>query len=1232
LVQIANELSSQGLCDPLIPSSTTDNKQYLKAFVHRLEQSVASVQNRNAQALVCILVDAADNAEMASQEMGDGHSFIKDLLRESVIPGARLVALCRPERRYLLDVPNEVKQVPLSPFNVEESRLFLRHFFPTASEADVNEFHRLTSHNPRVQAAAIAFGKDLPTIFRHLGPRPKTVDDTLEQLLEDAITRVRENTVMPERKQIDSIAIALSTLRPFIPIAVLAQIAGVDESTVRSFAADLGRPLFVTSDAIQFRDEPSETWFRRRFRATEENLKGFLQILRPLAFHNTYVASALPALMLEAGLLTELIELALSSSELPQDDPVERRDVELQRLLFALRASLRARRYVDSAKLALKAGQEMVGDVRQRMLFQKNTDLLSRFMGEGRIEAIVARRSFSDTWLGSHHLYEASLFSGIEAFHGDARSRLRMAYDWLRNWARLSDEERQREQVSDDDIATIAAVEWTLSGPAAAAAALRAWRPREISFRAGMILCRGYIDNGRYSELLDLALAGFRDPYLILAIALGLREIHQKPPKKVVLRTLTVLRRVAIKIEYSFRGIGEQFLEAVCALIEAACEYGVAERKMLASVLAHYLPKVPSHSIVHDFGAARTSLLRAYSLRAALMNEKLDVWDLAPPELRKKKEDAGGQLHSSELSDFAERIGALLPWHNLRAIISIEPGDLVTLKQQISSTQDSSQRRARHSYRERSRTSNEVARLWFDILTKYQYDRELLEAFRKWIDEQTHPLFTPTWTSMARSAARRPGFEPSAHFFAKKAFDLIVHAKEDAESKAEVYVGLARALLSYDSKEAEQYFLAAIDIVSKLGDEALDRWSALLDLADRAGSEELNTAPEIAYRLARCAEVGESYNSKHFEWDGSVKAIASLSAQSALAIISRWRDRRFGYFPDLLSTVSQYLRDRESLDPLAAAALTGFDAAWEFPHLLRSAFNACGSDSERERIFQHVFRYMRLSGQSESTWKSVKDAISSFGITDPILDEQISFTSKCAAANENTSSNQIYQHQTPAEPDWNTIFADLDLASSVSVSNAYKRFRARGHYQLQSFFEQVVARTAPGHEANLIAAVASLVELDFYQHNTFFALLPSTWMSRLAVRAALKSSLKIVCERYCMEITKSRYYKRLPSEATMRAAGISEEELIDLVLNALAHSAEMMDSRRLFSLVSPLGAQVVDCRILGRAKFWAGASRNCLNRRRRRRFLASGVNAPVYDRRGFCRNDICRAGRSKCSN
>src|SRR5205807_10148644 len=141
-----------------------------------------------------------------------------------------------------------------------------------------------------------------------------------------------------------------------------------------SFAYDLGRPLVVSGDTIQFFDEPAETWFRDRFKPSAGELVSFISELKPLAASSAYVAAALPQLMLEAGHFDELVALALSTDALPEGSPLERRDVELQRLQFALKASLRAKRYTDAAKLALKAGGESAGDERQRKMLQENTD------------------------------------------------------------------------------------------------------------------------------------------------------------------------------------------------------------------------------------------------------------------------------------------------------------------------------------------------------------------------------------------------------------------------------------------------------------------------------------------------------------------------------------------------------------------------------------------------------------------------------------------------------------------------------------------------------------------------------------------------------------------------------------------------------------------------------------------------------------------------------------------
>jgi hypothetical protein len=228
-----------------------------------------------------------------------------------------------------------------------------------------------------------------------LGPNPTTVEQAIGNLLNESIAKLRDAVGAVEGRQIDRICAGLAVLRPLIPISVLASMSGVDAAAIKSFAFDLGRPLLVTGDTIQFFDEPSETWFREKFKPATTDLAAFVTSLRPLASGSAYVASALPQLLLEAGHFEELVALALSSEALPETSLLERRDVELQRLQFALKASLRTRRYRDAAKLALKAGGETAGDTRQRKLIQANTDLAAAFMNGDRIQETLHGRSWS---------------------------------------------------------------------------------------------------------------------------------------------------------------------------------------------------------------------------------------------------------------------------------------------------------------------------------------------------------------------------------------------------------------------------------------------------------------------------------------------------------------------------------------------------------------------------------------------------------------------------------------------------------------------------------------------------------------------------------------------------------------------------------------------------------------------------------------------------------------------
>ncbi|RWX58184.1 NACHT domain-containing protein, partial [Mesorhizobium sp. M4B.F.Ca.ET.089.01.1.1] len=126
LVQIVNELAGKTLCHLLIPTSHAGSVDYLKKFIFRLEQAVSLLRAKNPRALLCIIIDAADNAQMAAEEIGEARAFIRDLLREQIPDGVRIVALCRSHRQDKLDPPPSALSLELESFGRDETAAHLR--------------------------------------------------------------------------------------------------------------------------------------------------------------------------------------------------------------------------------------------------------------------------------------------------------------------------------------------------------------------------------------------------------------------------------------------------------------------------------------------------------------------------------------------------------------------------------------------------------------------------------------------------------------------------------------------------------------------------------------------------------------------------------------------------------------------------------------------------------------------------------------------------------------------------------------------------------------------------------------------------------------------------------------------------------------------------------------------------------------------------------------------------
>jgi hypothetical protein len=1176
LVQISNQLAARGLCHPLIPSSHGDAKQYMRAFCGRLSQAIGLLRARDPNANLCLLIDAADNADMAAEEQREV-SFVRDLIRAPLPNGIRLAFTCRTHRRHRLAAPPEVREIELRPFSEAETACHLRGNYPNASNEEVAEFAFLSSSNPRVQALALERRLSIQEMLKELGPAPSTIDRAIGELLHRAVSKLKDRAIGTESCQIDLICQALAVLRPLVPIAILAQISGTSESAVRSFALDLGRPLLVKGSSVHFLDEPSETWFREKFKPDSEGLKRFLDRLRPLAAGSSYVSSILPQLLLAAGKMDELIGMALSDEGLPTSNPLERRDVELQRLIFALKACLHQGRHLAAAKLALKAGGEAAGESRQIKLIQENTDIAAVLLSPDRIDELVSRRTFGSSWMGSHHAYDAGLLSGRSEFSAEAASRLRMAIDWLYAWARRPQDDDIQESVDDADRAELAMALLRLRGPQAAARFLRGWTSRHLAFTSGKRLARRLIDLGQYEQLDAIAHAASNDIWLLLGLAAEVAGVGRCLPLAPLSRLMRLLAARRVKLPESTEwnanwdvlyAVQAAVMLAVRAFPERGADWGAALRR--------YLPDKPPSAMAELYGFDRAPMLRAYALEAALRGHQLTLCDVAPVDVRDELEEKRTHGRSRETEIFEHEVGGLLPWFILGAEVACgrTPPDL---SDRIDAAAKATANAESRDYQRRHNLRQTASLEWIQILRDASAANATnIDSLCTWTGNRDKPLWTTTLMSMCRIAARAEGLASLSLEFAASAYEFLEEARDDAESRADSYQNLARAILPVSAAEAAAYFNRAVEISSRIGDENLDRWSAFLNLA-KAAAQRNHPRPQTAYRLSRVAELTYEYvaRDKYFDWNGTVEALTDLCGSSALAILGRWRDRRFGREGRLLPVVIYRLMEQDLLPTSTPIALSGLDAEWNRLDDLKCFINAEGQPFQRRLAAQIAYRYIRVQDHDAKTWAELAHVGNNLGIELPDVERLRVFSQATASVAEKqppaTSSHQAFLER--KDPDWRQFFLGIDMADSTALRKAYVDLRTYDPpYQLEAFFQEGLKHAGIGKAPEFVGAVATWPDFGTFELRSLLDALPESALKMLSLRKAIRDAVMAVCRREPERVRRRGWGAYLPFQRLDSEGIAPDRDVVQATLEGYAVHADTLSVGALFQLVDPLAS------------------------------------------------------------
>ncbi|WP_392543917.1 hypothetical protein [Oryzobacter telluris] len=1121
LTQMANELASKGLSSALIPSQIADHGDYVRAFANKVRQACEHLADAKAGSFLTIVIDAADNAVMAAAKF-DERSFVADLFDIDWPTGFRLVALCRPERKELLELHDSAREIPLTGFNPLQTLAHLRTHFPAASEAHGAQFHTLSTGNPRVQAMAMEGAHTAAEAVSALQIATKRPGEPLDTLLAEQVQKVAtQGHLLPN--ELKRLCQALATMHPTIPLSDLAKVTDVSEDAIRSFAVALGRGLHLTNNALQFRDEPTETWFTNNHSLDSSEMRDFATRVIPHSADSPYIATVLPQLLFEARMVDELVQLALSDEGLPAEiDDLQAQEIARARARFALGAALRARRNSDAALLAVKAGTLSSGHARRMKLLRSNPDIAARFLDRDVVDALCSGRELTADWPGSNLHVEALMLSSLEDRRDIGRARFTASYGTIGAILQLDKSARRdlHAEITSDEIASLALAITNLDGAGAGVRFLAGWRPSDFVREVSAKFASRLADAGRTDELSELVVLAASRKHIQLGVIETMFD-YCVAPSDGATHALAEMLSAREKPFVHERGsyLFDKDLRGVAwAMLHAVRLAAVTNSEALRILDVHLVP-LGNHAGEHWSGLLPTSCILGHALRARLSGNPLGLEGLVSPELMKRL-SKDPSLDDRDTRSFKENIPQLLPWATC-LVNAVLDGPVEPVRQELAAL-SAGDFVVAHRYEKPFVRLNASADFAIRILSIVP-DPAITSQFGAWHEATGEALGRSQLTAI-RCSARDTALAEFAIAAVNRALNAAQKDRTNADMRVDELVELARAILATSETEARAIFNIADAEAKLVGDDLPARWYALTNTAHQLSS---GAEPERAYRLL---QIGEILNSgEGTDVSRVAEPLFSMHPPSYYAAASRQRDRRGLSFDRLLSPIMTSASKTDG--PIGALAVTALGAPNQWAAVVQQI--PAQQVDHLNAIYSEFIKHARRSGE--------------------------------VAREDNSRSTSLSWHQSRV-PKPSKIVKRFDFTAPEGWDGAFAK--AKWYSDVR---RKVVRRALRRNPAKLADAVRALADSLEAREEDF--VVAATYASEQTPSAGLNASIAyLVAEfahRFAADIA-TRWYDRTELTNFAAAAGVSRESILETGFVQLGDKAHTLKYEEYFSLASHL--------------------------------------------------------------
>lgn len=918
--QICNTLAVECGTDWLF-GKTMVEYEYWRALKQRLEDAAYYAKEQNPEAIVAVLIDAADNSMMAA-DFFEEKCFLGGLLRMQLPEGVCLIITTRTERTHLLPLAREMCIIDLPAFELCESTAHLCSVFRNAGKQQCEEFHRLTGGNPRLQSYLLSGSETIADVLEQGKLSGKTVDSLFKKF----ICSVKQN--YHNLLNTEVLLYAISILPRPIPTSILCELGNISVEMLQSISVECRGGFYISGSSVLLRDEDFEDFIKRSYSSHTaiDCIAEYMYINRN---RDPYCARYVHLFLNQTNQFNRLVEIAL---EKRISDTVigvaQTNAIMKQRIQLALKRP----EMCDPANnlLSCKLVYSLID-------YNANEDMLSDFLTNSPDEALLYcdELSVRNTFRTESHDFEslakaALVFSCFPTFHEDARHYINSYMAEVRHYFNTPKDRRGIHSRPDTSNTTrIAEAMLRLGAEEEAIHWLCSWQPRIAETEYIFELFSKLLGYGCTEYCKFLLSQKWTSPNQ-LAIVCACISLGKEPPKSYVNYLLRLFKRLKVIPDKRFDVC--QLLLFVEYVLSVEGKKTVAEliEKIFVNKLFSTVPSLYTDNKNQEF----LCFLRYCALKNFCKDEAID-----PDLYWINREDNSSERSKENRQTFKQMVDFLLPLYLLRLSCMQSDVDLfATCKETVQKLERQAWNYSSYDKRELFETGMLVFAEAVSC-TKAFKANDITFLIKSALNiHQTSPQFK----LKVLDILSRNTLAANASLFVLDEIDSCYkNYPASAREMTEVFLSCAKMGRRIHVELGKKYFKKALDNTRGQDYESyrkLHLYQTLSEIICNAGED----CPELAYNIIRLSEdfCRKQGDTKNFPYEEAVGAAALLSPQSIWGTLCRLDDRNnYDGFAlmDTIPIVLKTLLGAGKISVKAVTALTGLllpDYSYQYNELV----------------------------------------------------------------------------------------------------------------------------------------------------------------------------------------------------------------------------------------------------------------------------------------------------------